>query len=318
MSLRHVMEVYDLMDDIHVDGSVIQQYLEAIQKDAQVTVETVTGEKGSTDFIQIKIPGKNGKTNGDTAPTLGIVGRLGGIGARPEVQGFVSDGDGALAAVAIAAKLLDMQPKGDTLAGDVIISTHIAPDAPTQPHDPVPFMGSPVSIGEMNRYEINEEMDAILSIDTTKGNIITNHRGFAITPTVKEGYILRISNHLLEIYQQVTGIMPVTLPITFQDITPYGNGLYHVNSILQPAVATDKPVVGVAITTEVPVAGSASGASRVTDVEEVVRYGIEVAKRFGHNTCDFYDAEEFDLIQKLYGSAKHAQTFGKMDEEGAE
>lgn len=318
MSLRHVMEVYDIMDDINVDGASIKEYLQTIKTDVEMTVETVQGEKGSTDFIQIKIPGSNGKTNGGDAPTLGVVGRLGGIGARPEVQGFVSDGDGALSAVAIAGKLLDMQLKGDTLVGDVIISTHICPTAPTQPHDPVPFMGSPVSIGEMNRYEVSDEMDAILSIDTTKGNIITNHRGFAITPTVKEGYILRISNHLLEIYQQVAGIMPVTLPITFQDITPYGNGLFHVNSILQPAVATDKPVVGVAITTEVPVAGSASGASRLTDIEEVVRYGIEVAKRFGNETCDFYNAEEFALIQKLYGSAKHAQTFGNVEDEGDE
>ncbi|MGO0916215.1 DUF1177 family protein, partial [Clostridioides difficile] len=42
------------------------------------------------------IPGKNGKLKGGDAPTLGILGRLGGIGARPEVIGFVSDGDGAL------------------------------------------------------------------------------------------------------------------------------------------------------------------------------------------------------------------------------
>ena len=317
MSLRHVMEVYDIMDDINVDGEAIKNYLQAINEGAEVTVETVQGDAGSTDFVQIKVPGANGKTNGGKAPTLGVVGRLGGIGARPEVQGFVSDGDGALSAVAIAGKLLDMQLKGDTLAGDVIISTHICPTAPTQPHDPVQFIGSPVSIGEMNRYEVNDEMDAILSIDTTKGNIIPNHRGFAITPTVKEGYILRISNDLLEIYQQVTGIMPVTLPITFQDITPYGNGLYHVNSILQPAVATDKPVVGVAITTEVPVAGSASGASHITDIEQVVRYGIEVAKRFGHDACAFYDAEEFALIEKLYFSAKHAQTFGNAEGEEA-
>ncbi|WP_418608261.1 DUF1177 family protein [Georgenia sp. SUBG003] len=35
-----------------------------------------------------------------------------------------------------------------------------------------------------------------------------------------------------------------------QDITPYANGLYHINSILQPAVARRSPVVGVALTTE--------------------------------------------------------------------
>ena len=67
------------------------------------------------------------------APTIGLLGRLGGLGARPEVTGFVSDGDGALAALSAAAKLLDMQKNGDYLEGDVIISTHICPDAPTRP-----------------------------------------------------------------------------------------------------------------------------------------------------------------------------------------
>lgn len=313
MSLKYVMEAYELLDDKEITGKGVKQFLEAISTKETIAVETVSGEKGSTDFINIKIRGTEGTMSGGNAPTLGIVGRLGGIGARPEVLGFVSDGDGALAAIAIAAKLLSMTKKGDRLKGDVIISTHICPKAPTQPHQPVPFMGSPVDILTMNRYEVSEEMDAVLTIDTTKGNVVTNHRGFAITPTVKEGYILRISNDLLDIYQQTTGILPVTLPITIQDITPYGNGLFHINSIMQPCVAVDAPVVGVAITTEVAVAGSASGASHLIDVEGVVRYGIEVAKRFGENNCAFYDAEEFARIQELYGSMKHLQTRGRNE-----
>lgn len=314
MSLKFVMEAYELLDDVNINGEGVKEFLEAISSDEKITVQTVEGDKGSTDFISIKIKGTEGKSSGGNAPTLGIIGRLGGIGARPEVQGFVSDGDGALSAVSIAAKLLSMTKKGDRLRGDIIISTHICPTAPTQEHDPVPFMGSPVDILTMNQYEVSDEMDAVLSIDTTKGNVVTNHRGFAITPTVKEGYILRISDDLMDIYQQSTGTLPVTMPITIQDITPYGNGLYHLNSIMQPCVAVDTPVVGVAITTEVAVAGSASGASRVTDVEEVVRYAIEVGKRFGNKNCDFYDAAEFDRIQELYGSLKHFQTLG--NEEG--
>ena len=50
--------------------------------------------------------------------------------------------------------------------------------------------------------------------------------------------------------EQTTGKLPVTFPLTIQDITPYGNGLYHFNSILQPATATRAPVVGIAITSE--------------------------------------------------------------------
>ncbi|EHS57166.1 DUF1177 family protein, partial [Paenibacillus sp. Aloe-11] len=155
---------------------------------------------------------------------------------------------GAAAAIAAAAKLLSMQSKGDVLDGDVIICTHICPDAPTQPHDPVPFMDSPVDILTMNQYEVTPEMEAILSIDTTKGNRVINHKGIAISPTVREGYVLRISEDLVDIAQNVTGEPCVTFAVTTQDITPYGNDLYHINSILQPAVATSAPVVGVAIT----------------------------------------------------------------------
>lgn len=312
MSLKHVMEVFELMDNQFVTGDTIKNYLETISSNEEISVQTVMGEEGSTDFVKIAIKGENGKSNGGTAPTLGIIGRLGGIGARPEMKGFVSDGDGALACISAAAKLLEMLGKGDRLKGDVILTTHICPDAPTTPHEPVAFMGSPVDILAMNSYEVTDEMDAIISIDTTKGNIVTNHKGFAITPTVKEGYILKVSDDLLNIYTQSTGILPVTLPITTQDITPYGNGLYHINSILQPAVATNSPVVGVAITTETAVAGCATGASHPIDIEQVVRFAIEVAKSYGEGKCEFFDAEEFELIEKLYGKMNHLQTKGSL------
>lgn len=307
MSLKHVMDMYELMDDIAVTGERVKEYLSSISMNGSIEVQTIQGVKGKTDFVKVVIPGKNGKSNGGSAPTLGVIGRLGGIGARPEMIGFVSDGDGALASMSIAAKLLAMTTKGDQLDGDVIITTHICPEAPTQPHDPVPFMGSPVDILTMNKYEVADEMDAILSIDTTKGNQIINHRGFAITPTVKEGYILKVSDDLLQIYTQSVGKLPVTMPITTQDITPYGNNVYHVNSILQPSVATNKPVVGVALTTETAVAGCGTGASRVTDIEEVVRYCIEVAKGYGQSKCDFYNKNEFELLEKLYGKMTHLQ-----------
>ena len=312
MSLKHVIEVLDLLDSIHVTGNNVKDYLSGISEVGNISVQTVQGKDGSTDFIKVLIPGEEGKTNGGDAPTLGIIGRLGGIGARPEVKGFVSDGDGALSCIAAAAKILDMAGKGDGLKGDVILTTHICPTAPTLPHDPVPFMDSPVDILTMNLYEVTEEMDAILSIDTTKGNMITNHKGFAITPTVKEGYILKISTDLLHIYTQSAGILPVTLPITMQDITPYGNGVYHVNSILQPAVATKSPVVGIAITTETAVAGCGTGATHPADVEQAVRFVLEVAKLFGEKKCTFYDEAEFTRLEALYGKMTHLQTKGNQ------
>ena len=109
---------------------------------------------------------------------------------------------------------------------------------------------------QCNDAEVCEEMDAILTVDTTKGNRVINTMGFAISPTVKEGYILKTSDDLLDLMEMTTGRLPHVFPLATQDITPYGNDLYHLNSVLQPAVATNAPVVGVAITTEVPVPGA--------------------------------------------------------------
>jgi hypothetical protein len=154
-------------------------------------------------------------------------------------------------------------------------------------------------------------MEAILSIDTTKGNRVINQKGFAISPTVKDGYILRVSEDLMDIMQNVTGKLPVVFPVTIQDITPYGNDLFHLNAILQPATGTHVPVVGVAITTEVPVPGCATGANHCMDIEAAVRFIVDVAKSFGERKCHFYDAEEYQKIIDLYGSLEHLKTPGK-------
>src|SRR5699024_1771446 len=146
-----------------------------------------------------------GKLSGGNAPSFGVVGRLGGLGARPSRIGFVSDGDGAAAAVTAALKLANMSEKGDRLPGDVYVTTHICPHAPTQPHEPVDFMGSPVDILDMNKHEVLPEMDAVLSIDTTKGNRVINHRGIAISPTVKSGWVLKFCDELLRIMEMSTG-----------------------------------------------------------------------------------------------------------------
>lgn len=311
MLIKQVMEAFDILDSSTVSGADVERYLRGIKPDTEIEVYELKGPNGSTDMVKVRVPGSRGKASGGPAPTIGILGRLGGIGARPEVIGFVSDGDGALAAVAVAAKLLDMQKKGDILEGDVFISTQICPHAPTAPHKPVPFMGSPVEMSQVNKEEVSPDLDAILSVDTTKGNRVINTRGFAISPTVKEGYILRTSEDLLEQMQITTGRFPYVFPLATQDITPYGNNLHHLNSILQPATATEAPVVGVAITTETMVPGCATGATHFTDVEEASRFMLEVAKYFGKGDLKFYDEKEFDLMQKLYGPMSRLMTLGK-------
>ncbi|HEY8348061.1 MAG TPA: DUF1177 domain-containing protein [Symbiobacteriaceae bacterium] len=307
MSLKHVLEILSVVDSPKASGDTVRE-LFAQRGWTEVQVQTVQGSQGSTDFVKVTVPGRNGKSRGGSAPTLGVVGRLGGLGARPAMIGLVSDGDGAVAALAAALKLVDMHMQGDVLEGDVVITTHVCPNAPTQPHDPVPFMGSPVDMAVMNAMEVTPEMDAILSIDTTKGNRLVNHRGIAITSPVKEGWILRITDDLLNTYQIVCGHAPVVVPINMQDITPYGNGIHHINSIMQPSVATTAPVVGVAITTESAVPGCATGASHEVDIALAVRFVLEVAKSYGQGKFKFYDEQEFNRLLELYGSMKILQT----------
>lgn len=309
MLIKQVMEIYDLLDRADASGASIKAYLEQLGAE-DVVVAKLGGAEKTTDGIRIRIPGVHGKMKGQSAPTLGILGRLGGIGARPEQIGYVSDGDGALAALAAAAKLLDMRRKGDCLAGDVVICTHVDPKAPTQPHEPVPFMSSSVDIAAVNRFEVDDDLDAILCIDTTKGNRIINHNGIAISPTVKEGYILRVSDSLMDILQIVTGTLPHVFAIAQQDITPYGNSLYHLNSIMQPCTITSAPVVGVAITAETMVPGCATGASRPADVETAARFAVETAKAFGRGLCSFYNPAEFSEIARRYGDMHRFQSLG--------
>lgn len=309
MALKQVLEVWELLDSPEADGARVRSLFAG--RAVEVEVDSLEGEGGSTDFVRLRLPGTAGRSQGGKAPTLGIIGRLGGVGARPHLIGLVSDADGAITALAAGLKLADMARQGDRLPGDVLVTTHVSPRSPIIPHDPVPFMGSPVDMQTMNLREVSPDMEAILSIDTTRGNRVINARGVAITPTVKQGFILKVSPDLLDILSWVSGRPPLVVPITTQDITPYGNGLDHLNSILQPATATSAPVVGVALTAEVPVPGSATGASQVTDIETAVRFCLEAAKAFGANRCAFYDEDEFARLVELYGPMTHLQTLGE-------
>lgn len=311
MSLKQTLEVQDILDHPEINGEDVVQLFKKFSF-VEASFETVKGERGSTDFVKILIKGTEGKYDKGTAPTLGVVGRLGGIGARPKRIGFVSDGDGAATALATALKLAEMAERGDRLVGDVYVTTHICPEAPTVPHEPVEFMGSPVDILTMNKYEVLPEMEAIISIDTTKGNKVYNHRGISLSQTVKEGYILKFSDDLVRIKEMTTGELAHTFALSTQDITPYGNDVFHINSILQPSVATDSPVVGLAITTQSVVPGSGTGASHEVDIAQGARFCVEVAKEYGQGKVSFYDEREFAHLNKLYGSMTHLQTLGKQ------
>jgi hypothetical protein len=298
--MKQLIEVLDFMDDSKVGGQEVRKYLEEYGVDS-CDVVTLSGDKGKTDVVKVLIPGAEGKSTSGKKPTLGIVGQLGGIGARPEMIGMVSDADGAIIAIAAAAKLAQSRTRGDVIPGDVLITTHICPDAPILPHDPVPFMISPVPIIDVLKECVDVRMDALLSVDATKGNRVIKRNGFAITATVKNGWILRVSDDLVNVYERVTGETVSVVPVTMQDITPYGNNVYHINSIMQPWVMTESPVVGLATTASVPVPGSGSGANYAIALESATRFCVEVARDYSSGRCRFYDEEEYANLLNRYG-----------------
>ncbi len=306
MAFKQVIEAFDLLDSPQAKAHQIADILKN-QTSCDIKIENIKSEKGKTDFLKVTFAGTQGKLSRGNAPTIGIIGRVGGIGARPERIGIVSDADGALIAIGCMLKFADMISKGDRVDGDVIITTHLCPSAPTKPHKPVPFMDSPVDMEMMNRFEVDEEMDAILSNDATKANRIINHLGFAISPVVKQGYILRPTDEILDIMQTVSGAPPVIFPLTTADITPYANEIYHINSILQPAVVTNSPVLGIATTSLMPVAGCATGANQLIHIETAVRFNIEAAKAFTSGNCDLCYQEDFKQLISHYGVMKKFQ-----------
>ena len=85
MLLKQLTEVYDILDSSTASGQKVADYLRSIKADANVEIQVLSGAKGSTDMVKVRIPGKNGKSQGGTAPTIGLLGRLGGLGARPEM-----------------------------------------------------------------------------------------------------------------------------------------------------------------------------------------------------------------------------------------
>ena len=293
--LRHVLEVADLLDRPEVKEEDLRDLLER-GRNISLTFKRVEGAKGSTLLVKAVIRGRgNGRT-------LGVVGRLGGVGARPHLLGLVSDADGAIVALATAYKLAEMSERGDMLEGDVIVVTHVTTRAPIKPYKPVPMMDSPVDMFKLLKEEADPRMEAILSIDATKANRMINCTGFAITPVVRDGWILKPSEELLNVYVRVTWEPPLILPLTMQDILPFTTKVYHINSIVQPWIYTSAPVLGVAPVARMPVPGSATGATNVQVLEQASRFVVEVAKEYTAGNLDFHDEEEWKTILEVHGS----------------
>jgi len=76
MALKQVIEIIDLLDSAKVTGHKVGELFTS-RGWTGWEVETIEGDRGSTDFITVTLPGSEGKRAGGDALTLGIIGRLG-------------------------------------------------------------------------------------------------------------------------------------------------------------------------------------------------------------------------------------------------
>lgn len=81
MLIKQVIELIDILDSPSASGAAVEQYLRAIDPQANIEVYALQGPKGKTDMVKVRIPGTRGKSSGGSAPTIGLLGRLGGLGA---------------------------------------------------------------------------------------------------------------------------------------------------------------------------------------------------------------------------------------------
>ena len=207
--LKQVIEVYDLLSDPAARGAQVA----ALFPEGRLEVtEAADADGHRVDFVRITFPGSEGKLSGGSALTLGILGTLGGLRIPGISKGLVSDADGAIVALSCALRLEQMRGFGEQYKGDVIVATHVCQEAIEEPHQPYSFMRGPLSKRDMTAPQIDPTMDAILSIDTSRGNHICNHDGFAITFPVKEGWILKASPDLLRVMEFTTGPGACGLP----------------------------------------------------------------------------------------------------------
>ncbi len=304
MSFKSTMRAYELLDDANVSGeSIVNEFLKAGADEASYT--RLYGEKAFTDVVRIVIRGSNGKRVGGTAPTLNIAGLLEGIGGRPVFNGLTSDGEGALVTLATALKLISAKKKGDGPRGDVVFSTHICPNTPTIDHYPVPYISCCVDFWELKKHVIDKTADAIITVDVSRGNRVIKTSPFAITCTIKEGWLLPVSNDALSLMERVTGAQPVVMPLSMQDITAISNGMDHVNDIGALPAGITAPNIGLALTAPIPLYSSITGFTNLANLDAAVRFSVEVARDYGRNAFEFYKEDDFNKLVARYGRMTH-------------
>ncbi len=295
MAREQIIEIVDLLDQPDVDAEDVRAFFGSRGYDA-VEIETTETESGLVDFLSFEFHG----SNGGESPTTGIVGLSEMDLIECKQKGISSYECGVLATLSAALVLVDMGEDESNLYGNVLLKTEMV-----RPK----LDAGKVWLAVESRCErlVDPTMDFVLSLGTVRDSRTNNSAGVAFSPTIKDGWVLPVSEDLVSIKNEVASCPTAVLPVTTQDITPYANELYHLSCVTQPATVTDAPVVAIAFTSGTRVAGKDISPVSAEEIDTAVRFVLEATKAYTSGCLKLFDPEEFDRLVRLYGTMSYLQ-----------
>lgn len=205
MLFKHLIELYELLDSPQASGAIVADYLKAIDPECTVETYPLEGPKGITDMVRVRIPGAHGKSSGRRRADHRSARPLGRFGSTSRTHRIRIRRRWRTHRARLRRKAARhaQERRRSTWRrirehACVPACAHHAAQTravhglcPRPPRPSMPKRSHPSSM-------------PFLVVDTTKGNRIANNRGFAISPTVKQGVVMRVSEDLLGIAEIAT------------------------------------------------------------------------------------------------------------------
>ncbi|QIW22735.1 DUF1177 domain-containing protein [Sulfolobus sp. S-194] len=284
MILKTLIDVINILESKN-PLEIIRKRLENKVKYEEITV-------GEVPYIKVLYKGE-GKDK------IEILGRLGAIQMVGTNKGLVSDADGAIITLTTLLELLNLMDKGITFDIDILFVTNLATKAKLIPHKPFDFMVPLMGLDDALKIEVDPTASFILSIDSTKGNRLAKYDDFALTHVVKDGYILKLHDNIIDIYNRVTEHEIYMISLTTGDLTPLDYNVYHISTLISPWLYTSSPVLGLATVSKQVIPGYETGVQNLTMLEHASRFCIELIKYLEKGGKVYNENELMELESKL-------------------
>jgi len=288
MMLKTLMEVIDLLES--------KNPLERVKERLKGKIEYEEVQVGEVTFLKALYEGKEKKNK------IEILGRLGSIQMEGVNKGLVSDADGAIMSLTTLLELLNLREKGIEFNIDVLFVTNLSTRAKLIPHKPFNFMVPLVGLDDALKVEVDPSASLVVSIDSTKGNRLAKFDDFALTHVIKDGYVLKLHDNVIDIYNKVTGHEIYMVAVTTGDLTPLDYNVHHISTLVSPWLYTNSPVIGLATVSKQVIPGYETGVMNVDMLEHASRFCLELIK-YVEKGGKVYDEEELAELKGKLGES---------------